>query len=250
MKIRVYTVAWNEEKILPHFFRHYERFAEKIVVYDNGSDDGTQAIVRAHPLGELRSIDTDGVLHDGIKAELLSTCYREVRGEVDWVIAVDCDEFLFHPLLGRVLERYMRTGITLPKIGGYSMVTDDPVPDPRRFGGLLCEQYVRGAANPNFDKRCVFSPRIDIHFDVGQHHCHPTGPVVESEKTELKLLHYKHFAVEYVVHRYEQLRPRLSEFNRRRKLGFHYKESRRRIQKSHDRYKASAVDVHRASIEG
>lgn len=243
MKVRVYTVAWNEERILPHFLRHYGRLAERIVVYDNGSDDATPDLVRAHPRAELRTLDTGGVLHDGVKADLLSSCYREVGGLADWVIAVDCDEFLFHPRLPEVLSGYRARGVTLPRIRGYSMVTDDPVPDPAAFPGLLCDRYVRGAPNPNFDKRCVFHPSVDIHFAVGQHHCAPTGPVVESPSAELKLLHYKHFAVDYVVERYRQLRPRLSRFNREKKLGFHYRESRRRIQRSHDRYRANAVNV-------
>jgi glycosyltransferase involved in cell wall biosynthesis len=243
MKVCVYTVAWNEEQILPHFLRHYARLAERIVVYDNGSDDATRDIVRAHPQAELRSHDTGGVLHDGMKAELLSTCYREVRGAVDWVVAVDCDEFLFHPRLEALLARYLEEGVSLPRVSGYSMVTDDPIPDPRAFGGLLAERYVFGAPNPNFDKRCVFRPSIDIQFGYGQHHCRPEGPVVESASAELKLLHYKHFAVDYVVERYRKLRPRLSGFNERERLGFHYRQSRRRIQRSHARYKAGAVNV-------
>ena len=70
MKIRVYTVAWNEEKILPHFLRHYARFADRIVVYDNGSNDRTRDIIFAHPQAEFRTYDTDGVLHDGAKAHV------------------------------------------------------------------------------------------------------------------------------------------------------------------------------------
>lgn len=242
MRIHVYTVAWNEESILPHFLRFYARLAERIVVYDNGSDDATAALVRAHPRAELRSYDTGGTLHDGVKAELLSSCYREVRGVADWVIAVDCDELLYHPRLLEVLARYAREGVTLPRVRGYSMVTDDPVP-PAGDARLLPERYAWGAPNPNFDKRCVFAPEVDIRFGFGQHRCAPAGPVVESREAALKLLHYKHFCVDHVWRRYRRLRPRLSRFNRERGLGFHYRESRRRIQKSHDRYKAGAVNV-------
>jgi hypothetical protein len=159
---------------------------------------------------------------------------------------VDCDEFLYHPNLVGVLARYRRQGVTLPLIRGYSMVTDDPIPEIDNFAGLLCDRYVLGAPNPNFDKRCVFAPEIDINFTHGQHHCHPTGRVVESAAAELKLLHFKHFSVDWLWERYQQLRPRLSRFNRWRRLGLHYRESRQQIQASHDRYKANAVDVLRA----
>jgi len=246
MRIHVYTVAWNEEAILPHFLRHYERFAERIVVYDNGSDDATPRIASAHPKTELRRYETRGRLHDGRKAALLSSCYRESRGAADWIVAVDTDELLYHPELVDVLARYRRCGVTLPRVAGYSMVTDEPVPDPGRFPGLLCERFVDGAPNPNFDKRCIFHPDVDIRFAYGQHQCDPHGPVVESAEAELKLLHYKHFCVDYVWERYQRLRPRLSRFNRWRRLGVHYRESRGQIQASHDRYKRHAVDVRHA----
>ena len=38
MRIHVYTVSWNEEKIMPHFLRFYGAVADRIVVYDNGMD--------------------------------------------------------------------------------------------------------------------------------------------------------------------------------------------------------------------
>ncbi len=158
MRVDVYAVAWNEECMLPHFLRHYERIADRIVVYDNGSDDATCDLVRAHPLAELRSYDTGGTIHAGIRYALLGSCYREVRGVADWVIVADCDELLYHEDLRGLLARYGADGVTLPKVRGYSMVTDDPVPDARDFEGLLCDRYVQGAPNPAFDKRAVFSP--------------------------------------------------------------------------------------------
>jgi glycosyltransferase involved in cell wall biosynthesis len=243
MRIHVYTVVWNEERMLPHFLRFYERFAERIVVYDNGSDDATPAIARSHPKTELRSYDTGGTIHAGIRYELLGTCYREVRGHADWVIVADCDELLYHPNLPERLARYRDEGVTLPRVRGYSMVSDDPLPDASDFPGLLCGRYVLGAPNPAFDKRAVFAPEIDINWAYGRHACNPEGPVVESEHAELKLLHYKHFGVDGVYSRYRQLRPRISAFNRRRGLSFHYRESRRRIRASHERYKRSAVNV-------
>ena len=30
MKIWAYAICWNEEKILPYYLRHYEKFCDKI----------------------------------------------------------------------------------------------------------------------------------------------------------------------------------------------------------------------------
>ncbi|MHC4917392.1 MAG: glycosyltransferase family 2 protein [Planctomycetota bacterium] len=242
MRVVVYTVAWNEQSILPHFLRHYAALADRVVVYDNGSDDDTAALVEACPKAELREVRTRGRLHDGVKARLLSNCYREERGSADWVICVDTDELLFHPDLSGVLARYSAQGVTLPKVRGFSMVSDDPVP-PSDAPRPLAETHLKGMPNPNFDKRCVFHPAVDINFGYGQHHCSPRGPVVESGQAELKLLHYKHFEVDYVWQRYQRLRVRRSWFNRVRRLGIHYHESREQVEASHELYKSRAVNV-------
>ena len=64
MKIHLYTMCWNERRMLPFFLRHYEQFCERMIVYDNGSDDGSQAIIKAHRLCELREINTHGELDE------------------------------------------------------------------------------------------------------------------------------------------------------------------------------------------
>ena len=40
-RIHVYVVCWNEMDILPFCVDYWKRYAEKVVVYDNGSTDGS-----------------------------------------------------------------------------------------------------------------------------------------------------------------------------------------------------------------
>mgnify|MGYP000701398893 CR=1 FL=1 len=37
MKIWAYAVIWNEEKMLDFYLRHYSKFCDKIVFFDNES---------------------------------------------------------------------------------------------------------------------------------------------------------------------------------------------------------------------
>ena len=46
----LFTMSWNEERMLPFFFRHYDRFIDRYIVYDDGSTDRTPRLV-----GALRS---------------------------------------------------------------------------------------------------------------------------------------------------------------------------------------------------
>ena len=49
MIVHLYAQCWNDEWILPFFFRHYDGLVERYVIYDDGSTDGTLALLRAHP---------------------------------------------------------------------------------------------------------------------------------------------------------------------------------------------------------
>src|SRR6266446_6140390 len=114
MNIHLYTICWNERRVLPYFLRHYEQFCERIVVYDNGSDDGSTAIVRAHPQCESRPIDTGGTLCEQTLLYVKGETWKESRHKADWVIACDVDEILYHPGLSAFLEDCRAAGITLP----------------------------------------------------------------------------------------------------------------------------------------
>jgi hypothetical protein len=48
MRVHVYTICWNESRVIEYFLRHYEQFAERVVVYDENSTDGTKEILAAH----------------------------------------------------------------------------------------------------------------------------------------------------------------------------------------------------------
>ena len=39
--IHLYTLCWNDRRMLPHFFRHYSFLVDRFFVFDNGSTDGS-----------------------------------------------------------------------------------------------------------------------------------------------------------------------------------------------------------------
>jgi len=174
--------------MLPHFLAYYGEIAEKIVIFDNMSQDRSVEIIQAHPKTELRRFDTGGKCDNLKMTEFKNTAYKECRGEADFVIAIDMDEFVYHPDLMRVLADYKARGITFPRITGYDMVS---FRFPRG-GRLLTEAVPYGRQSSGYSKRCIFNPVIDINYQPGAHRAEPQGNVVENETAELKLLHY-HF---------------------------------------------------------
>lgn len=204
MIIHVYTMVHNEEVLMPYFMRHYA-FADKITVLDNESVDRTAEIAKAAG-AHVFQIDTGGYHRVEILQRVMDFRYRESRGKADWVIFAEGDEFLWHQDLRGLLEGYMKRGITFPKVQGFNMVSDAP---PSGTGQIYHEIKL-GVPDKEYSKRVVFNPALDVRFSPGGHKANATGPVVESEIADIKLLHYKYLGPQYFQKRYEEHRRRLS----------------------------------------
>jgi glycosyltransferase involved in cell wall biosynthesis len=217
MKIHVYMIFYNEEVILPYFLRHYGAFAEKIVCFDNRSTDRSAAIVDAHPKTERIVFDTGEGMFDRIHLDLKSE-YRKSRGKADWVICVDCDEFIYHPDIVGLLTKYKKEGITYPKVQGFEMVSEHtPVGNKQIF-----EEVRNGFPNEGYAKRILFAPELEIQFAPGCHTANVSGCVVESPQADLKLLHYRFLGRDFFINRSIERRARLSEENKKCGWGTHY----------------------------
>ena len=213
MKIVVITLTFQERVIIPFFLRHYERFADRIVVYDGRSTDGTRELVEQHSLANLYDHDTGGVLDDEENVRIKNEAYKQE--DADWYIVVDCDEFIYHAKGVRtLLEHYTRLGVTFPGVEGWDMI-GEKIP----FDGLLTEHIRMGVRNWRYlDKQCVFAKGVNPVYAPGAHSCAPTGNVVVSPEIDLKLLHYKYLSLEYIQRKVASLR--MSENNHRNKWGY------------------------------
>lgn len=234
VRIHVYTICWNEEDMLPYFLRHYEKFVDKIVVYDNGSTDRSRQIIEGHPLCELRErLSTLGNEDDLLWVK--SESWREdIHGSStpDWVIACDVDEFLFHKNVRGYLERCKRNGVTLPRTTGYEMVAEK-FPVAAQELTKLCQ---RGFLRPLYAKRTVFNPRqIDsMNYFPGCHDQSPTGTIVEDDPGELILLHYGSVGRERMLARRSNLVKRNSAENKVRGFWRHHDASETEFHKTFD----------------
>ena len=115
MKVHLYTVCWNEADMLPFFFRHYDSFVDRYVVFDNGSTDGSLDILASHPKVELRRFERtvpDSFVQS--HRELQNRVWKGSRGIADWVVVTAIDEHLeAKEDMGAYLSACTRAGITL-----------------------------------------------------------------------------------------------------------------------------------------
>jgi len=195
--LHVYTVVWNESYMMPYFLRHYEKVADKILVFDDFSTDGTRDIVKAHPKAELHDWPCESGMIEPVKAKFFSREYRtRSRGIADWVICVDCDEFIYHPDLRSVLEEQKALGTKAikPDQGLIVGATTTPHTD-----GQLYDACPYGFERRAYAKPVIFTPDIDVWFGHGQHHSAVRPDVPKVRGTGIVLLHCCYLSREWIL---------------------------------------------------
>ncbi len=220
LEVHLYAVCWNEERILPFFFRHYEPWVQRFVIYDNGSTDGTLALLAARPDVEVRQFPWSRpgsfVLSH---RDLHNDCWKESCGAARWVVVTAIDEHLHHRDMPGYLGACERQGITCIPALGYDMVTPD-FPDPAVH---LATTHTRGVPDAMLNKLRLFDPdAVAPHIDIGGHGAAPSGSVVYPRRDEVLLLHYKNLGMAYRAERNRLLATGLREEDREQHFGLHY----------------------------
>lgn len=224
MNIVAHIIAFNEELILPYALRHYGTFCSQIVVHDVGSTDGTPGI--ALDAGAiLKRHDSRGEFDDSLNERIKNTEWKSLP--CDWVMMLDCDEFLYFPHGERVtLATYDLQGLPVIKPRGFEMLGDE-LPSK---GGQIYDEIKHGAYHVDYCKPVLFSPNrvSEIRLSTGAHSCNAilkdgstfSNPTEHPSPATL-LLHYHQIGgLERIAAKYDAVVKRMSEANRRNKWGW------------------------------
>jgi glycosyltransferase involved in cell wall biosynthesis len=218
-KVDIHVLCWNEEKIIPHFLRHYENFVNNIIVYDNKSNDNSVKILKKHPKVKIISYDTNGEIRDDAYLTIKNNGWKQSKN-ADIVIVCDMDEFLHSDDLGQYLRDFNESKATIIKPIGFEMMIKD---FDLTKSGLLLADVTHGYEHDHFNKFCIFKPSEinEINYNFGCHVASPKGNVVFYDKP-IKLLHLKKIGLNYFLEKMKAYHNRLSKFNRDRALGYQY----------------------------
>lgn len=220
MVTHLHASCWNEERMLPFFFEHYDRFVDRYFIHDNDSDDGSLEILAAHPRVTVLPLVLEGDSMCQAAFEKVNELWKPSVGQADWVAVCNIDELFWHPDLPWYLKICKNRGIThIPAIG-WNMVSDR-FPEP---GEHLPRTLRTGMRADAMDKPSFFNPNAitDSGFAMARHSSQPRGRVVVPDRPEVQLLHYKHLGEEYTLARQAELWARMRSLDRERKWGFHY----------------------------
>ena len=240
-EIWLYTQSWNEERVLPFFFRHYDRWIDRYIVYDDGSTDRTLEMFAAHPNVEVRQFErlvADSFV--GSAMVLHNTVWKEARGKADWVVITAIDEHLHHSDILDYLARCRTAGVSAIPALGFQMLADR-FPDSTEW---LAASECIGAPYIEMNKLSIFDPNLieETNFALGRHAAEPTGRVVYPTVDELVNLHYKYLGRDYVRSRHSLLLSGLGDLDKALGLGWHYRLAADELDAEWQKFAAAALD--------
>lgn len=226
--------------MIPFFLRHYEPIVDRIIVFDDGSDDRSLELLGASPKVELRRLEKYESQALGHIAEM-NRCWKESRGRADWVLICDIDEHLYHADLRGYLARCQELGFTILDPTGYEMVS-------RKFpasGDSLPATVPRGVYSQLLEKKAIFNPDAidEINYGTGRHAANPIGRLVFPAEREVKLLHYRHLGLDYVLQRRAEMRTRQTRVDEERGWSKHYQRSDDEVRRDFEKLVREADEV-------
>jgi len=232
--ITIYVVTYNEEVILPYFIKHYRKnFAEcNIVIYDNYSTDNTEQIGLDNNCTIIK-YDTDNKLSDLKHVEIKNNAWKNAH--TDWVMNLDCDEFLDMNYEQLKHEENLGTNIIKPQAWNMINMKENECNPDEMFHGVRHEYH---------DKCVIFNKKFikHINYDAGCHHCHPIGKV-QFNTNQYNLLHFHYLSEDYRIKKHRLHCDRLSEHNKTQGWGIHYFQNEENIRNQFISMRKSAIKI-------
>lgn len=248
--VHLHAITWNEAEMLGFFFRHYDPWIDRYVIFDDGSTDGTLEALQDHPRVVVRKFQRscpDSFVESARRH--YNSSWKSSRGQAHWVVIAAVDEHLHVPgvPMRQYLEHCRAQGVTVVPALGCQMISDEfPAPDER-----LCDTRTWGAPWGQMNKLGVFDPHAieDTGYEAGRHRAHPSGRVQVPDRDELLLLHYKYMGFERTRARHALLKTGLGPGDLSENWAHHYSWTDPQLRAAWEDFARQKVDVSRPDWE-
>jgi hypothetical protein len=234
--------------MLPFFFRHYDSWVDRYIIYDDGSQDNTIDILCSHPRVEVRSQPPLKDPESRIESsrQLQNEIWKESRNRSDWVIVTDLDEHLYHEDIESYLRQCAAGGVTVIPALGFEMISDSSFPSDTEQS--LFSYFSEGSPSASYSKVNIFNPNAitESNFSVGRHYAQLRGRVVIPNSDELLLLHYHYIDYTRVAARHSLYLTRQRPRDLSNGWGAQYTWSDSELRKRWDHMKKSSINLTRS----
>jgi len=215
--IGIHIITYNEEIMLPVTIKHYKKmFGDNcfFFIHDNISTDNTIEIAKS--LGcTVVSFETNG---------LSDSAYVKIKSEVhlntkyDWCLCVDCDEHCY--ITTDDLIELENKEVNIVEFEGWDIFANADNPeDIKEFIGFKTGGYNKPALlkTGEFKEFKVVAGAHGIASLIPNE-----GKQILWSKQEFKLIHMKHWNLEFIIQRQREFGKRLSIENQRMGWGIQY----------------------------
>lgn len=235
MRIHAISFCWNEMAILPWAVNAWERYADKVTVYDNGSDDGSVEYMRQHGIEVIPYGNNE--LDDALIQHYKNNAWKGI--DADLVVVADMDEIIGGRYPRKAMERMVYAGGTVCAPLWYNLLWNArPQAD-----GLIddCLEYGMFDRAP---KTIIFNPNEikEMNYSPGAHMCDPKGNVRWYSSGDMMCFHVNNcLSLESRIESYRRKNQRRSENNIRKGYGYHYAFSQERLVEDWDKMMSAAI---------
>lgn len=251
MKICWITLCKNEMDILPFVRKYWERISADVVVYDNGSEDGSIEYLSMFPYVTVKHFDSDGQ-NDVIQKQVKEQAYLEYKDKYDIIIITDMDEVFYFDDFEAVSKAFIDGGFNILMTPIISLC-EDFIP-PYSEDKLLheqCHKFYKQRMNhmkgfDDFSKLSIFNTKVTdkVEMSVGQHYV-KTSPEMKIMLSDVGFnLHLCNgFGEDYFVKKRKMQSERLSETNKRYGMGIEYLKTEEESRNEYKNNQKNSFDI-------
>lgn len=251
MKICWITLCKNEMDILPFVRKYWERISADVIVYDNGSTDGSLEYLSSIPYVTIKHFDSDGhndIIHKNVKEQ----AYLEHKNDYDIIIITDMDEVFFFDDFKAVSEAFIDGGYNILMTPIISLCEDFKPPySEDKYLHQLCHKFYRQRMNhmkgfDEYSKLSIFNTKVTdkVEMSVGQHYVKTSPDMKIMLSNNGFNLHIdKGFGLDYKYKVRQRMYANLSDTNKRYGMAIEYADSYEKLEREYKNNQENSFDI-------
>lgn len=245
------TLCFNEMDILPFVEQYWKRIATKVVVYDNGSTDGSLEYLSKLPYVEVRHFETEGQ-NDPYQKQVKELAYKEFREFYDVIIISDMDEVFYFNDFEQKLDLMTKEQYDVMLLPLYSLCEDKkPSFEKERLLHQICHKFYKQRMNhmenlQDFTKISIFNTKTidNLRMSVGQHFVQTTPTMKAIIFQDAFGLHIdKGFGVDYKFNIRQKMLKNLSETNLKGGMCTEYANTYQQLKEEYEKNQKFSFDI-------